>query len=156
MAIPRFTGPLGRSPCAILWPRHGLDSERVETGQTPGSYSPTHAPAMALGEHARVTRCKQREWHQRQERPALVLLTAPTRVIAIYAAASACGIVALLRRARPTQVHQHISRASNASAHCAYAAGRWQSTAAHQLWRLVCPWPVLLVSNLRIGTAAGC
>ena len=88
---------------------------------------------MAPGEHARVTRCKPREWHQRQERPALVLLTAPTRVLPIYAAASACGIALCAARRRKS-----ISRASNASAHCAYAAGMWQSMAAHRLWWLVC------------------
>ena len=63
----------------------------------------------------------------------LLLLTAPTCVLAIYAAASACGIALCAARRRKS-----ISRASNASAHCAYAAGRWQSTAAHRLWRLVC------------------
>ena len=39
---------------------------------------------------------------------------------------------------RAARRRRSISRASKASAHCAYAAGTWQSMAAHRLWRLVC------------------
>ena len=80
-----------------------------------------------------MTRCRPREWHKRQERPALVAphssnVCAPNLRLGLR----------LRHCSRAARRRRSISRASKASAHCAYAAGTWQSMAAHRLWRLVC------------------
>ena len=82
---------------------------------------------------ARVTRCKPREWHQRQERRALAAPRSCTEC-----ARSVCHGHRLRHCSRAARRRRSISRASKASAHCAYAAGTWQSMAAHRLWWLVC------------------
>ena len=113
----------------------GPDMVLIVTGQNrqKTGYIPTHAPAIAPGEHERVTRCRPREWHKRQERPALVAphsSNACARNLRLSLRLRHCSRAARRRRS--------ISRASKASAHCAYAAGTWQSMAAHRLWWLVC------------------
>ena len=65
----------------------------------------------------------------------LLHLAAAQSALAVYATATACGIALVQGAARR---RRSISRASKASAHCAYAAGTWQSMAAHRLWWLVC------------------
>ena len=80
-----------------------------------------------------MTRCKPREWHQRQERRALAAPRSCTEC-----ARSVCHGHRLRHCSRAARRRRSISRASKASAHCAYAAGTWQSMAAHRLWRLVC------------------
>ena len=80
-----------------------------------------------------MTRCKPREWHQRQERRALAAPRSCTKC-----ARSVCHGHCLRHCSRAARRRRSISRASKASAHCAYAAGTWQSMAAHRLWRLVC------------------
>ena len=80
-----------------------------------------------------MTRCRPREWHKRQERPALVAPHSSN----VCARNLRLGL-RLRHCSRAARRRRSISRASNASAHCAYAAGRWQSMAAHRLWRLVC------------------
>ena len=80
-----------------------------------------------------MTRCRPREWHKRQERPALVAphssnVCAPNLRLGLR----------LRHCSRAARRRRSISRASKASAHCAYAAGTWQSMAAHRLWWLVC------------------
>ena len=89
---------------------------------------------MAPGEHERVTRCRPREWHKRQERPALVAPHSSN----VCARNLRLGL-RLRHCSRAARRRRSISRASKASAHCAYAAGTWQSMAAHRLWWLVCP-----------------
>ena len=103
-----------------------------EPAKTTG-YIPTHAPAIAPGEHERVTRCRPREWHKRQERPALVAPHSSN----VCARNLRFGL-RLRHCSRAARRRRSISRASKASAHCAYAAATWQSMAAHRLWRLVC------------------
>ena len=80
-----------------------------------------------------MTRYKPREWHQRQERRALAAPRSCTKC-----ARSVCHGRRLRHCSRAARRRRSISRASKASAHCAYAAGTWQSMAAHRLWRLVC------------------
>ena len=100
-----------------------------------------------------MTRCRPREWHKRQERPALVAphssnVCAPNLRLGLR----------LRHCSRAARRRRSISRASKASAHCAYAAGRWE-VAEHGRTPAVAarmPPAVLLVINLRIGTAAGC
>ena len=117
----------------FLWPRHGtLIVNGVRTGQKQATAPHTRA-AIAPGEHERVTRCRPREWHKRQERPALVAphssnVCAPNLRLGLR----------LRHCSRAARRRRSISRASKASAHCAYAAATWQSMAAHRLWRLVC------------------
>ena len=80
-----------------------------------------------------MTRCRPREWHKRQERPALVAPHSSN----VCARNLRLGL-RLRHCSRAARRRRSISRASKASAHCAYAAGTWQSMAAHRLWRLVC------------------
>ena len=80
-----------------------------------------------------MTRCRPREWHKRQERPALVAPHSSN----VCARNLRLGL-RLWHCSRAARRRRSISRASKASAHCAYAAGTWQSMAAHRLWRLVC------------------
>ena len=117
--------------------------------------SPTHAPAMAPGEHARVMRCKPREWHQRGE--------AGTNCSRAPHSSNACArnLRRGLRlrhcslRSSVTQVHQQgiqcertlCVRRGQVAEH-----GRTPALAARTLYAP----GVLLVSNLRIGTASGC
>ena len=79
-------------------------------------------------------------------------LAAAPRVLAVYATAAACGIALVqLGDAGPSAGLIQCERT------LCVAAGRWQCTAAHRLWRLVCmPPAVLLVINLRIRAAADC
>ena len=107
----------------------------IVTGQNrqKTGYIPTHAPAIAPGVHERVTRCRPREWHKRQERPALVAPHSSN----VCARNLRLGL-RLRHCSRAARRRRSISRASKASAHCAYAAGTWQSMAAHRLWWLVC------------------
>ena len=135
----------------FLWPRHGLDSERVGTGQTQGGYIPTHAPAMAPGEHARVTRCKPREWHQRQERRALAAPRSCTKC-----ARSVCHGHCLRHCSRAARRCRSISRAHPMRAHIVRSRGQ---VAVHSRTPAVAarmPPAVLLVINLRIRAAADC
>ena len=80
-----------------------------------------------------MTRCRPREWHKRQERPALVAPHSSN----VCARNLRLGL-RLRHCSRAARRRRSISRASKASAHCAYAAGTWQSMAAHRLWWLVC------------------
>ena len=80
----------------------------------------------------------------------LLHLAAAPSVLAVYATAAACGIALVqLGDAGPSAGLIQCERT------LCVAAGRWQCTAAHRLWRLVCP-AVLLVINLRIRAAADC
>ena len=123
-------------PCDFSGPGMVLIANAERVG--PAKHSPTHAPAIALGEHARVTRCKPREWHQRQERPALVAphsSNACAHNLRRGLRLRHCSRAA--RRRRKISVHQQGS--SNVRAHIVRSRGRWQCTATYRLWRLVCP-----------------
>ena len=99
-----------------------------------------------------MTRCRPREWHKRQERPALVAPHSSN----VCARNLRLGL-RLRHCSRAARRRRSISRASKASAHCAYAAGTWQSMLGRTpALAARMPPAVLLVSNLRIGTAAGC
>ena len=99
-----------------------------------------------------MTRCKPREWHQRQERRALAAPRSCTEC-----ARSVCHGHRLRHCSRAARRRRSISRAHPMRAHMCVAAGRWQCTAAHRLWRLECPrQQCMLVINLRIGAAADC
>ena len=111
--------------------------------------------ALAPGEHARVTRYKSRESGIRGRNDVLLLhLAAAPSVLAVYATAAACGIALMqLCDAGPSAGLIQCERT------LCVAAGRWQCTAAHRLWRLECApgrAAVLLVINLRIRAAADC
>ena len=114
-------------------------------------YSPTHAPAIAPGEHARVTRYKPREWHQRQERRALAAPRSCTKC-----ARSVCHGRRLRHCSRAARRRRSISRAHPMRAHIVRSRrqvavhGRTPAVAARM------PPAVLLVINLRNGAAAGC
>ena len=80
----------------------------------------------------------------------LLHLAAAPSVLAVYATATACGIALVqLGDAGPSAGLIQCERT------LCVAAGRWQCTAAHWLWRLECP-AAMLVINLRIGAAADC
>ena len=134
MAIPRLTAYWAPEPLPVC-DSCGPDMVLIVTGSEPAKtgYIPTHAPAIAPGEHERVTRCRPREWHKRQERTALVAPHSSN----VCARNLRLGL-RLRHSSRAARRRRSISRASKASAHCAYAAGTWQSMAAHRLWRLVC------------------
>ena len=82
----------------------------------------------------------------------LLHLAAAPSVLAVYATAAACGIALVqLGDAGPSAGLIQCERT------LCVAAGRWQCTAAHRLWRLECPrQQCMLVINLRIGAAADC
>ena len=111
----------------------------------------TSARHIAPGEHARVTRCKPREWHQRQERRALAAPRSCTEC-----ARSVCHGHRLRHCSRAARRRRSISRAHPMRAHIVRSRGqvavhgRTPAVAAHM------PPAVLLVIDLRIGTAAGC
>ena len=64
----------------------------------------------------------------------LLHLAAAPSVLAVYATAAACGIALVqLGDAGPSAGLIQCERT------LCVAAGRWQCTAAHRLWRLVCP-----------------
>ena len=81
-----------------------------------------------------MTRYKPREWHQRQERRALAAPRSCTKC-----ARSVCHGHCLRHCSRAARRCRSISRAHPMRAHMCVAAGRWQCTAAHRLWRLECP-----------------
>ena len=81
-----------------------------------------------------MTRYKPREWHQRQERRALAAPRSCTEC-----ARSVCHGRRLRHCSRAARRRRSISRAHPMRAHMCVAAGRWQCTAAHRLWRLECP-----------------
>ena len=81
----------------------------------------------------------------------LLHLAAAPSVLAVYATAAACGIALVqLGDAGPSAGLIQCERT------LCVAAGRWQCTAAHRLWRSRMPPAVLLVINLRIRAAADC
>ena len=106
-----------------------------------------------------MTRCKPREWHQRQERRALAAPRSCTKC-----ARSVCHGHCLRHCSRAARRRRSISRAHPMRAHMCVAAGRWQCTAAHRLWRLECPrqqcWSLTCVlgpqQTAAVATAAAC
>ena len=106
-----------------------------------------------------MTRCKPREWHQRQERRALAAPRSCTKC-----ARSVCHGHCLRHCSRAARRCRSISRAHPMRAHMCVAAGRWQCTAAHRLWRLECPrqqcWSLTCVlgpqQTAAVATAAAC
>ena len=132
----------------------GPDMVLIVTGQNrqKTGYIPTHAPAIAPGEHERVTRCRPREWHKRQERPALVAPHSSN----VCARNLRLGL-RLRHCSRAARRLRSISRASNATR--TLCVRRGHQVAEHSRTPAVAarmPPAVLLVINLRIGTAAGC
>ena len=102
-------------------------------------------------EHARVMRCKPREWHQRQERRALAAPRSCTEC-----ARSVCHGHRLRHCSRAARRRRSISRAHPMRAHIVRSRGQ---VAVHGRTPAVAarmPPAVLPVINLRIGTAAGC
>ena len=111
----------------------------------------TSARHIAPGEHARVTRCKPREWHQRQERRALAAPRSCTEC-----ARSVCHGHRLRHCSRAARRRRSISRAHPMRAHIVRSRGQ---VAVHGRTPAVAarmPPAVVPVINLRIGTAAGC
>ena len=106
-----------------------------------------------------MTRYKPREWHQRQERRALAAPRSCTKC-----ARSVCHGRRLRHCSRAARRRRSISRAHPMRAHMCVAAGRWQCTAAHRLWRLECPrqqcWSLTCVlgpqQTAAVATAAAC
>ena len=98
-----------------------------------------------------MTRYKPREWHQRQERRALAAPRSCTEC-----ARSVCHGHRLRHCSRAARRRRSISRAHPMRAHIVRSRGqvavhgRTPAVAAHM------PPAVLLVIDLRIGTAAGC
>ena len=106
-----------------------------------------------------MTRYKPREWHQRQERRALAAPRSCTEC-----ARSVCHGRRLRHCSRAARRRRSISRAHPMRAHMCVAAGRWQCTAAHRLWRLECPrqqcWSLTCVlgpqQTAAVAAAAAC
>ena len=89
----------------------------------------------------------------------LLHLAAAPSVLAVYATATACGIALVqLGDAGPSAGLIQCERT------LCVAAGRWQCTAAHRLWRLECPrqqcWSLTCVlgpqQTAAVATAAAC
>ena len=89
----------------------------------------------------------------------LLHLAAAPSVLAVYATAAACGIALVqLGDAGPSAGLIQCERT------LCVAAGRWQCTAAHRLWRLECPrqqcWSLTCVlgpqQTAAVATAAAC
>ena len=105
------------------------------------------SPFFKLGAHT----AKPREWHQRQERRALAAPRSCTEC-----ARSVCHGHRLRHCSRAARRRRSISRAHPMRAHIVRSRGqvavhgRTPAVAAHM------PPAVLLVIDLRIGTAAGC
>ena len=98
-----------------------------------------------------MTRYKPREWHQRQERRALAAPRSCTEC-----ARSVCHGHRLRHCSRAARRRRSISRAHPKRAHIVRSHGQ---VAVHGRTPAVAarmPPAVLLVINLRIGTAAGC
>ena len=125
----------------------------IVNGSEPAKHrlQPHHAPAIAPGEHARVTRYKPREWHQRQERRALAAPRSCTEC-----ARSVCHGRRLRHCSRAARRRRSISRAHPMRAHIVRSRGQ---VAVHSRTPAVAarmPPAVLLVINLRIRAAADC
>ena len=151
MAIPRLTGPLSRYPCAIFC---GPDMILIVNGSEPAKHRlqpHTRARHSSWRACAQVTRCKPREWHQRQERRALAAPRSCTKC-----ARSVCHGRRLRQCSRAARRRRSISRAHPMRAHIVRSRGQ---VAVHGRTPAVAarmPPAAMLVINLRIGAAADC
>ena len=136
----------------FLWFGHDTDSKRVRTGQKQAT-SPPHAPAIAPGEHERVTRCKgaSRESGIRGRNDLLSCSSssnACARNLRRGLRLRHCSL-----RSSATQVHQQgiqCERTLCVRRRQVAEHGRTPAVAARM------PPAVLLVINLRIEAAADC
>ena len=120
--------------CEFLWPGHDTDSRRVRTGQTQAT-APHTRPPYCSSWRACASDALQAA---RVASEAGTTCSCCTSRSCTECARSVCHGHRLRHCSRAARRRRSISRASKASAHCAYAAGTWQSMAAHRLWRLVC------------------